>query len=142
MDRDTLLALAERCENTTFPDRELDAAIAAAVRIGTEHVWAWNYPAWEGRADGRVYLEKGGPSFTAPNFTLSVDAASTLFSPSTLYRSGHDGEGPDPADFFCQAMTPAPGCHVVRVVARTEALARTAAALGALAYATQEPPKC
>lgn len=73
-----LLALAERIEVATEPDRELDALIAAALRIGTEHAWANNFPEWQGRSDGRVYLEDGGPSFKAPAFTASLDAAMTL----------------------------------------------------------------
>ena len=70
--------LVERIEAATGLDRELDAAIAAALRIGTEHDWARNYPKWEGRSDGRVHLEKHGPSFAAPTYTASIDAAMTL----------------------------------------------------------------
>lgn len=77
-DRDTLLALAERVEGLSNPDREVDAEVAAALRTGTEHRWADNFPEWEGRSDGRVYLETGGPSFPAPAFTGSLDAAKTL----------------------------------------------------------------
>lgn len=73
-----LLALADRVEKLIGPDREVDAEIAACLRIGTEHKWAFNYPEWEGRADGRVYLEKGGPSFAACAYTASLDAAMTL----------------------------------------------------------------
>lgn len=73
-----MVTLVDRIEAATGPDREVDAAIAAALRIGTEHAWAWNFPAWEGRADGRVYLEQGGPSFAAPAYTASIDAAMTL----------------------------------------------------------------
>ncbi len=78
MTMNKLLALADRVEKLTGPDREVDAEIAACLRIGTEHKWAFNYPEWEGRADGRVYLEKGGPSFAALAYTASLDAAMTL----------------------------------------------------------------
>lgn len=74
-----LLELAERCEWAEGPDRELDALIAANLRVGTEHGWAFkNYPQWIGRADGRVHLDDGGPSFSAPAYTASLDAAMTL----------------------------------------------------------------
>lgn len=73
--------LAGRVEGLTRPSREMDALIAAACRLGAEE-WAWaaNYPDWEGGSDGRVYLERGGPSFAAPAYTASIDAAMTLVS--------------------------------------------------------------
>lgn len=77
-DLERLAELAMRVEGLTGADREVDAEIAAALRIGTEHAWALNYPAWVGRGDGRVYLEEGGPSFAAPTYTASIDSAMTL----------------------------------------------------------------
>lgn len=75
----SLIDLAERCERATGADRELDAQIAATLRIcSKEWKWADGYPAWEGRNDGRVYLENGGPSFSAPAYTASLDAAMSL----------------------------------------------------------------
>lgn len=75
-----LLELAERCEQAKASSPELDAQICAAARVVASKDWQWayNYPDWEGRADGRVYLEKGGPSFSAPSYTSSIDAAMTL----------------------------------------------------------------
>ena len=75
---DDLLKLAARCEAATGPDREIDAAIAATARHGTEHTWAYGYPAWLAASDGRVHLAKNGPSFAAPAYTASLDAAMTL----------------------------------------------------------------
>ncbi len=73
-----LLLLAEKVEGLSGPDREVDAEIAAALRVGTEHGWALRYPAWIAAKDGRVHLEKNGPSFAAPAFTASLDAAMSL----------------------------------------------------------------
>lgn len=76
--KEEFLALAARVEGMSNSDREVDAEVAAALRTGTEHRWAYNFPEWEGRSEGRVYLETGGPSFPAPAFTASIDAAITL----------------------------------------------------------------
>lgn len=83
-----LLELATRCEAATGPDRELDAVIAATLRVGTEYGWADSYPAWKGRDDGRVYLCKGGPSFPSPNYTASLDAAMTLVPEGFQFGAG------------------------------------------------------
>lgn len=77
-DKNELLALADRAEAATGPDRELDALIASIARIGTEHEWAYKYPTWVASKDGRVHLEKNGPSFAAAPYTRSLDAAMTL----------------------------------------------------------------
>lgn len=75
-DRATLLALAERCETATGPDRELDGAIYIAVLIPAERA---------GRIDqngGFVgWWPKDGPYVGArevPAYTASLDAALTL----------------------------------------------------------------
>jgi hypothetical protein len=57
-----------------------------------------------------------------------LHAATALFPEGTMYRSGHDGTGPDPSRFFCEAISDAPECRRVRVVADTEAEARSQAA--------------
>lgn len=138
---DELQALAARVEALTGPCRETDALIAAALRIGTEHAWAHNYPAWQGRDDGRVYLENGGPSFAAARYTASLDAAMTLVPVLAFWRLGHDGEGEDPGLFKSHILSWTDG--TVRsqrnsiAIAATPALALTAAALRALA--SKEP---
>lgn len=55
-------------------------------------------------------------------------AAAEEFPAGTMYRSGHDGTGPDPSQFFCEAVSDAPECRRVRAVASTEAEAREQAA--------------
>jgi hypothetical protein len=77
-DRSKLLALADAVEKLTGPDRGMDTEIAACLRIGTEHPWALKYPEWIATANGRVHLEKNGPSFASPLYTASLDAAMTL----------------------------------------------------------------
>ena len=79
--RNELLALAERAEKATGPDRELDAAIAVAVR--------WR---WEGWEEGDLCIESRPLAFVieavhnrrssiwanVPTYTASVDAALML----------------------------------------------------------------
>lgn len=92
--RDELIALAERCEAATGPDRALDATIVATVRIGTEHEWAYKHPAWISDSSGRVHLEKNGPSFSAAAYTASLDAAMTLVPEGWLTeRATQDFDG-------------------------------------------------
>lgn len=83
-DAATLLALAERVEALTGPDREVDAEIACALRIGP------NLPDWALRWDGdwtptiaghavlRHLDDSPGPSFKSREYTTSLDAAMTL----------------------------------------------------------------
>jgi hypothetical protein len=69
-----LLALAERCEQATGPDRELDCAIA--------HALGWKQYEF---ADENDYVERGWhkpesrfPVGSLPRWTASLDAALTL----------------------------------------------------------------
>jgi len=74
-----LLELAGRVEAANGWNRELDALVAAVCRTGAEEwEWAARYPAWVAEPNGRVSLERNGPSFAAPNYTASLDAAMTL----------------------------------------------------------------
>ena len=57
-----------------------------------------------------------------------LSAAAEGFPAGAMYRSGHDGTGPDPSQFFCEAVSDAPECRRVRTVAGTEAQARAQAA--------------
>ncbi len=52
-----------------------------------------------------------------------------------MWRSGHDGTGPDPSRFFCDVVGPPPSCHVYRAVADTEVEAR------ALAFKKADPAR-
>lgn len=83
MNRDELLALADRVEALTGPDREVDAAIAVAA-LG----WFTIPPRYEGDkvgygyidADGvRVHPGHGGDQMV-PRLTASLDAAMTLYT--------------------------------------------------------------
>lgn len=58
-----------------------------------------------------------------------IDAATMLIPADAFYRSGHDGEGPEPSLFFCEAIIANPLIKRARTVAETEALARAATAL-------------
>lgn len=66
VDRKTLLALAERCENAEGPDRRLDADIARAARWEHRALVAWWYPPGSKTAQA------------LPHFTASFDAARTI----------------------------------------------------------------
>lgn len=137
---DTLLQLAARCESEE-PSRELD------VRI-----WlACERPPYRDKIKGcfEAVLTTGGkggrPKFfghcdgidLVSLYTTSLDAAVTLVpeGDDVFWRSGHDGEGPDPSAFRADVLVvrlsaPANG-FVAR--ARTEPMARCAAALKARA---------
>jgi hypothetical protein len=116
-----LLALADRVEAAAGPDRELDIAIWLAVEPTADAVWA------QGKQ----------PLPWLHCYTSSLDAATSLFPGDTMYRSGHSATGADPSMFFCDAVTDAPLCADVHSLAVTEPLARTAAALRALAQVQQ-----
>jgi hypothetical protein len=86
--KDTLLELADRCENATGPDRELDAIICAALDgyTGVEERSGWivavGKPFTE-RSLGRIDPGEHSRNFTpqhhdTPTFTASLDAAITL----------------------------------------------------------------
>lgn len=81
---DELLALAERVESLTGPDREVDAAIEVACRIFPPYAPKWARD-WAGRviAQGaRCYLEHDdgqlGAHWSPSEYTASLDAAMTL----------------------------------------------------------------
>jgi hypothetical protein len=68
-----------------------------------------------------------------------LDDTTAQFPVGTMYRSGHDGTGPDPSLFSGEAVSDAPECRRVRVVAKTEAEARLQAAAALSALDTKEP---
>ncbi len=117
----TLLELAERCENSPGPDRELDAWIMGKT----------DDPAW---SDMDCEYARSDPDRTcgAPRYTASFDAAMTLV----------------PEDRAVElAMSPTAPCHAAvicgeperwnRGFAATPALALCAAALRARAAITE-----
>lgn len=109
-------ALAARVE-AAGPDRDVNRDILVAI--------GWRV------IDGEVIHPDGSVALGVPDYTASLDAATSVFPPDTMYRSGHDGAGPDPSLFYCEAITAAPECRRVRAVAVSEACARLAAALRA-----------
>lgn len=77
----TLLALADRCEQASGPDRELDVAIARA--LGWKPLYRDDYSKWwppaavaDARERKRSILHH--PTQPLPMFTASLDAAVTL----------------------------------------------------------------
>ena len=137
-DKIELIALASAVEKLEGPCREMDARIAAVLRIGTEHDWALKYPAWIGDKNGRVHLEKNGPSFTAPTFTASIDTALTLLPFDYDWQvNNFDGVTTD-YDGHLDNSRPYRACvgGDIEVDHHTPAIALVAAALQARAEAT------
>lgn len=95
--------LIERLEKATGPDRELDAEIAATLRIYRgQHKWAAEWSGEWRAAKGLVHLmgEFGSRgNFRPPAFTESIDAAASLgpdesgFSIDTLGKGNGWGLG-------------------------------------------------
>ncbi len=131
----SLLDLAARVEDAEGVDRLLDALIAAIARVGAEDwPWAAGYPAWEASPDGRVHLEKNGPSFEAPAYTASIDSAMMLVPSPRIegeYVSIGVWTGPGVHAPHVRARAWVSGSE--RVLAATPALALCAAALRARA---------
>lgn len=137
MDREALLALAERVEKATGPDRFLDAQIASVIRLEKVPHWARNWTGeWKATEFGSVVLMEDsgnpGPHFMANEYTASLDAAMTLVPEGMMFQvyRGDMGEGSAIVTRLKQIGLP-------RVFAATPALALTAAALRTLA-ATSE----
>lgn len=137
MTRQALLDLAARCEAATGADRELDANVAAAARIGLPLGcdWALKFPNWEGAHGGvvRIIININGNgyyiagTFKSPAYTASLDAAMSLVP---------EGWGVN----LTRHIVTTAGCTVTKnsgmgwkVEAATPALALTAAYLRALA---------
>jgi hypothetical protein len=71
----TLLALAERCEQTAGLDRKLDGAVWCAVNGYPFVKWDGAGVVWRG-ADGSI---QHYPADRVPPYTASLDAAVTLY---------------------------------------------------------------
>lgn len=82
------MTLIERIEAATGADRELDAEIAVAARIGLPGGcdWAFKFPKWEADRSGQVLIignvngngDYIAGKFTSPRYTAGIDAALTL----------------------------------------------------------------
>jgi hypothetical protein len=121
-----LLSLAARVEGLSAADREVDAEIARALG------WKVLYDAAD--PSDRIPYYQPDPDISwraVPLYSFSLDAATTLFPVGAIYRSGHSAIAPDPSMFFCD-LTLADG-RDFHALAHTEAAARVAAALKALA---------
>ncbi len=121
-DADTLHALADQCEQA-WPGMPMDRVDLFGIFRA-----AWPRQAF---ATGRESDAARSEFFDLWERGAQIDAATRIAPPGCMYRSGHDGTGPDPSRFFCDAVTDAPDCRRVRAVADTEALARVAAFLRA-----------
>jgi hypothetical protein len=95
MNGETLLALAERVEKASGPDRELDAEIW--VRI---HHPEYRFPGevvnrrpsdWQ-EAAGRFNHDGYGGEYQRPAYTSSLDAAMTLLPPTLRLRGFGEGK--------------------------------------------------
>ena len=95
MKADELRALAERVAASTGPDRALDAAISAAVRLDAVPEWARMWAGeWRGDDDGTVHMIHGdgslGPHLKARKWTVSLDAAMTLVPEGLAFTVGQN----------------------------------------------------
>lgn len=139
-DKQALLALADRCEQATGADRELDVAIAVAA-CG----FFVAEPRWEGGPTGYGYVDAEGSRVEPGHggmqlvrkFTRSLDAAMTLIDAECFWRLGHDGEGPDPSLFEARVFDPMQMDRPALATAATPTLAITAACLRAIAGAME-----
>lgn len=123
MTKDELLELADRCEREEA-SRELDCAVAkvAGWSFNNRHaIFCWRDPGGEYRTD-------------FPLYTTSLDAHVRPAGEDVFWRSGHDGEGPDPSLFKAEVLVVRDnGSRSSFGIARTEAMARRAAELRARA---------
>lgn len=118
-----LLELAERCEKAMGPDRELDAAVNAAIGL----------PGTKMRANGFTWVSPNVPGYTA-----SLDAALTLVPGDEAFDVARESKGGDwTADLSCFCPDSELWDDVRRIPfgrAVNPALALTAAALRARAH--------
>lgn len=117
-----LSELIAKLEAATEPSRELDSAIGQTIGM----------VAYDRSTDVLGYPV--GDDAPYPAFTTSLDAALTLVPGGAFWRVGHDGEGPNPADFRADVLNvmPAERRSVTgKGVAGTPALALCIAALRA-----------
>lgn len=136
-DKEVLIALAERCEHTADPDRELDAEIAVAVD-GGEIVWLTangTMEAYPARKHPSANHVGGFGKAPVPTYTASLDAAMTLVpeGASWLASRGMDEDRTGFASITVANDDPAIEPEDFDAFAATPALALTAACLRALA---------
>jgi hypothetical protein len=129
-----LLTLAERCEQATGPDRELDVAIAVAAGVIRERDGNLCYATGN---DSDYVLERGyydlegGPQ-ELPYFTASLDAAMALVP--------EGWEGSLPVKRKCYAELWRPGTVDSNVFGKGPAAALALCAAALRARASQDTP--
>lgn len=121
-----LIALAERVEAATEPDRELRDDIMLALG------WTYRIP---GGLKFHYWFDPSGKRIDPPDPLRSLDGAMTLIGEESFWRVGHDGEGPDPSLFSARVFDPIAMKGPRLALAETAPLALTAAALRARAAA-------
>ncbi|WP_416355541.1 hypothetical protein ACLNGM_14980 [Aureimonas phyllosphaerae] len=79
-----LFDIIDRLDDATGPDREIDAAIDATLRVGKDSLPTWaheRFPVWRATKLGMVEAvtsEGRGPSWDSLRFTGSIEAATVL----------------------------------------------------------------
>ncbi len=144
--RETLLALADRVEALTAPDREVDAEIMCAV-FGYERDGTMFYGKSRDYVLERDYYALEGSPQELPSPTASLDAAMTLVPEGRGWLAGYGRIRPDeplggamitriaaPTSFAPDAAD-----KIAEAEAATPALALTAASLRARATLTDHP---
>ncbi len=139
-DSATLIALSERCEAASGPDRELDGAIALALsepqRFFNDHDMSFL------DVDGPAYYHDGGTwggygrLWKAPAYTASLDAALALVKRAMPGAFGSVGYGDWSDNAIAVTLDYRGAEKLVRTSASTPALALVAATLRALAAST------
>lgn len=154
MTEESLLALAERCEKVTGPDRELDALILAEIENRDVRYDNGDRGALLAKHRSAPFDEcvlgwadpgKAARNFTAapmepqlPLYTASLDAALTLVPEGLIMAlTNCDADGPKPVFGKASAIVGNPDDTGEPVVAATMALALSAASLKARAKAAQ-----
>ena len=117
---DDLLKLAEKCEQATGPDRELDAEIAAEL--------GW-------KEASALFWHDGYQARELPRFTRSIDAALTLVPEGCVFMVANTGVDGPKADMTQSSaiVGPPDDTAIDYTTAATPALALCAASLRARA---------
>jgi hypothetical protein len=132
-DNNTLLALAQRCEDAEGPDRELDTAVFAHLRPDLRIADKADLDRFPGDP---IRFTNGFLLFKVPLFTASLDAALTLVPEGMIWMLTNSGTDHPTAPDFTKATAIVGDWRDTQLglnVAATPALALCAAALKARA---------
>lgn len=141
-----LRALADRAESDVGTDRELNALVDVALRVGKPSHPEWirkNFPVWRRRTDGRVEVvhddDTGGVHWESPDFSGSIDVARSLLPwiphpcANLHTKAVQSGVG----QFYCWVEFTWPSTEI-QGRARDEARATLACALRAIQRTNEE----